>query len=199
MRALQAPFVSARAVKRRFGPWRSMGHVVVTFFAVLMLPACEREKRDFHPTFKSPQLSYPMQIPSVQAGGGPHQPEPPLQEENNAYAVSQGKELFTNFNCSTCHANGGGDIGPPLIDAKWRYGSAPRQIYASIVEGRPNGMPSFGQHITNAQVWEIVAYVNLAGLTSGTAAPGRDDHLQASPPPNNATSQAPLTEPYSRQ
>ena len=39
---------------------------------------------------------------------------------------------------------GGGGIGPPLMDDRWIYGSAPENIYASIVQGRPNGMPAWG-------------------------------------------------------
>ena len=30
------------------------------------------------------------------------------------------------------------------MDAEWIYGSHPEQIYSDIVQGRPNGMPSFG-------------------------------------------------------
>ena len=35
-------------------------------------------------------------------------------------------------------------MGPPLMDDKWIYGYEPEQVFATIVEGRPNGMPAFG-------------------------------------------------------
>ena len=63
------------------------------------------------------------------------------------------------MNCTGCHANGGGGIGPPLMDAEWRYGSAPGDIYRSIVEGRPNGMPAFGKRLTEDEIWQLHAFV----------------------------------------
>jgi cytochrome c oxidase cbb3-type subunit 3 len=78
------------------------------------------------------------------AACGPPRPSP---YDENAYAVSQGKRLYRWYNCNGCHAGGGGGIGPALMDAEWRYGGDPAQVFASIVQGRPNGMPSFGGHI----------------------------------------------------
>src|ERR1044071_3848683 len=50
---------------------------------------------------------------------------PPTRSETNAYAIAEGKRLYTQLNCVGCHANGGGGMGPPLMDDKWIYGSAP--------------------------------------------------------------------------
>ena len=36
-----------------------------------------------------------------------------------AWHVSEGKRLYDGFNCTGCHAYGGGDIGPPLMDDQW--------------------------------------------------------------------------------
>jgi cytochrome c oxidase cbb3-type subunit 3 len=30
------------------------------------------------------------------------------------------------------------------MDDQWVYGDAPQNLFATIVQGRPNGMPSFG-------------------------------------------------------
>ena len=79
--------------------------------------------------------------------------------EGSAYAVGEGKRLYSAYNCVGCHAHGGGAIGPALMDAEWIYGSRPEQIYSDIVQGRPNGMPSFAGKIPDYQVWELVAYV----------------------------------------
>jgi cytochrome c oxidase cbb3-type subunit 3 len=104
----------------------------------------------------------------------------------NAYAISQGKTLYNNYNCSGCHANGGGGMGPPLVDEKWIYGSEPEQVFATIVEGRPNGMPSWRGRIPDYQIWQIVAFVrSMSGQVSKTAAPGRDDHIQRKIPENS--------------
>jgi mono/diheme cytochrome c family protein len=51
------------------------------------------------------------------------------------------------------------------MDNNWVYGSEPANIYATIVDGRPNGMPSWRGRIPDYQVWELVAYVRaLSGL-----------------------------------
>ena len=34
-------------------------------------------------------------------------------------------------------------MGPALMDDEWIYGSRPDQIFATIAEGRPNGMPTW--------------------------------------------------------
>ena len=130
----------------------------------LMLAAagCEREARLFsHPAEKHPESRY----------------------EQNAFALSEGKRLYSWFNCDGCHAQGGGDKGPALMDDVWIYGSAPSDIFTSIREGRPNGMPSFAARIPEQQTWEIVAYVrSMSGLASASASPGRNDAIQTREP-----------------
>lgn len=84
---------------------------------------------------------------------------------NSRHAINEGKRLYAWFNCVGCHANGGGGMGPPLIDETWIYGSTPANIYSSIMEGRPNGMPAFHGKIPEQEVWKLVAYVrSLGGL-----------------------------------
>jgi cytochrome c oxidase cbb3-type subunit III len=96
----------------------------------------------------------------------------------NAWAIGEGKRLFTWFNCNGCHSNGGGGMGPALMDADWRYGSDPQSVYTSIALGRPNGMPAFGERVTQQQLWQLAAYVRaLAGLAPLGAEPGRSDAI----------------------
>src|SRR5438874_629333 len=49
--------------------------------------------------------------------------------DTNAYQLNQGKRLYSWFNCSGCHADGGGASGPALIDSWWRYGPDPASIF----------------------------------------------------------------------
>jgi cytochrome c oxidase cbb3-type subunit 3 len=73
-------------------------------------------------------------------------------------------------------------MGPALMNDHWIYGSRPEQIYQSIVQGRPNGMPSFRGKIPEYQVWQLVAFVrSLAGMSPRDALPGRAEHMQSSP------------------
>jgi cytochrome c oxidase cbb3-type subunit 3 len=65
------------------------------------------------------------------------------------------------------------------MDDKWLYGSEPENIFETIVQGRPNGMPAFGNKIVSDQVWQIVAYVrSMSGLLRKDVAPGRSDDMQ---------------------
>ena len=75
-------------------------------------------------------------------------------------AAMRGMEDFIAFNCVGCHAsNGGGGMGPSLSDAKWLYGAAPAQIFSSIYQGRPNGMPAWGGALPSSTIWDLVAYI----------------------------------------
>ena len=99
--------------------------------------------------------------------------------EGNAFHMSEGKRLFRWFNCTGCHANGGGGSGPALMDDKWIYGGEIDEIYLTIVQGRPNGMPAFGGKIPSQQIWQLAAYVrSMGGHGPKSARPGRDDHMQ---------------------
>ena len=92
-------------------------------------------------------------------------PEVANRSEVNDADVAQGKQLFNQFNCSGCHAAGGGAIGPALMDDEWIYGSSATNIFWTIIEGRPQGMPAFGGRIAEDQVWRIAGYVrSLSGL-----------------------------------
>jgi cytochrome c oxidase cbb3-type subunit 3 len=145
---------------------------------------CDREKRDFSGT--PPQSGGPAPPLGELSPGGPGaRPRDPRGEmyENNAYHIGQGQNLFRWMNCNGCHANGGGDAGPALMDAQWRYGGDIDHIFASIDQGRPNGMPSFRGKLPPAQIWELAAYVrSLSGNVRKDAVPARSEGMSAIPP-----------------
>ena len=106
---------------------------------------------------------------------------------NSRHAINEGKRLYAWFNCVGCHANGGGGMGPPLIDAAWIYGSTPANIYSSIMEGRPNGMPAFHGKIPEQEAWKIVAYVrSLGGLDDSLPKGATSKPLQDNPSQDNS-------------
>lgn len=74
-------------------------------------------------------------------------------------AINEGRRLYHWMNCSGCHFEGGGGIGPPLMDAAWIYGGRPDQIFSSVANGRANGMPAYGDKLVSEEIWRIVAYV----------------------------------------
>jgi cytochrome c oxidase cbb3-type subunit 3 len=86
-------------------------------------------------------------------------------------ALADGRQFYQAFNCAGCHGGaGGGGIGPPLADAQWIYGGSDAQIYATIVQGRPNGMPSFGPGLAGEAGWKLAAYVR--SLSKGAEGAG---------------------------
>lgn len=175
--------------------------ILATLVALLavVVASCKREDRGFRTDPPSVQAVYAVRltdfVPATQPSTQPTALEIAAIKndyENNAYAMTEGQRLFANYNCSGCHANGGGGIGPPLMDEDWIYGSRPEQVYASIVQGRPNGMPAWGGRLPDEQVWKIVAYVrSLGGLVPQTVAPARSDHMDANPPPNSIDARPP--------
>jgi len=153
---------------------------------------CEREARRFNEPAATAAPPQPAPSAELHAGGA-SQPLPTQNRyEENAFAISQGKRLFSWFNCVGCHANGGGGSGPALMDDKWIYGHEPANIFETIVRGRPNGMPAFGGKIPEAQVWQLVAYVrSIGGFVGSAAAPGRNDDMQTSGPESTRDPQTP--------
>jgi cytochrome c oxidase cbb3-type subunit III len=166
--------------------------------AAAALPGCEREARRFTTPAgnTTPQESgqrSSINQPAAPLTGGVKEPVKNMSPyDQNAYAVNQGKRLYRWYNCNGCHANGGGGMGPALTDAEWRYGNDPASIFTTITKGRPNGMPSFGGHIPDDQVWQLVAYVrSMSGELRKDVAPSRSDALYPGPPENERTKQSP--------
>ena len=167
--------------------------IILLVVAAHALPSCKREERTFR--VEPPYVMSVEKIPVTRfgAGGPTTMPVAYNEYEENAYAMAEGKRLFMAMNCVGCHANGGGGMGPPLIDDKWIYGSEPEQVFATIVQGRPNGMPSFARKIPDYQVWQIAAYVrSMSGLTRADARPARADHMKSKPPESDMDPKTPV-------
>jgi cytochrome c oxidase cbb3-type subunit III len=164
--------------------------LVVALLAGWLLTGCRREERNYRP---APPFAGAVRYAE--------------DYEQNAYALTEGKRLFSAFNCTGCHGHGGGGMGPPLMDDKWLYGAEPEQVFDTISKGRPNGMPAFGGAarepgitvvgtVPEYQRWQLVAYVrSMSGLASPNAAPGRDDHMSTRPPENSTDPRPPRVVP----
>ena len=159
--------------------------------AAAAFASCKREERGFRVSPPSAGRVQTVRLTELQPG--PAQPPEVTKNEyeENAYAVSEGKRLYEQMNCVGCHFHGGGGIGPPLMDARWIYGSDPSQIFSTIVQGRPNGMPAFRNKLNDDQVWKITAYVrSLSGNVQKDVAPSRSDDMSG-PPPETSTERKP--------
>src|SRR5207244_5065136 len=108
--------------------------------ALLALAACDREKRHFvKPITESHAIAKADAVADLQPGdAGPGMKMKGAvggYDESSALAVAQGKQWYRWYNCVGCHAQGGGAIGPALMDDQWIYGSKPDEIFATIMEG----------------------------------------------------------------
>ena len=92
--------------------------------AALLLAGCDRERREFESRASDGAPARPVTLSHLSPG-----PRPPpavdsrvaLQYEGNAYHIGEGQRLFKWYNCNGCHGNGGGSMGPALMDGEWRY------------------------------------------------------------------------------
>ena len=173
-----------------------MSHTTLLAALLLALPlaGCEREQRNYHQLPAAAARQDSVHLTNL-VPGEPQVKTPTLSPyQENAYGIGEGKRLYAAYNCAACHGvNGGGAIGPALIDDKWIYGFSPDQIYATISQGRPDGMPSFGGHITTQQIWQLAAYVeSMSGQVKATSAPSRNDDQMAALPESRQSKQVPV-------
>jgi cytochrome c oxidase cbb3-type subunit 3 len=119
-----------------------------------------------------PGLSGPFREVTVSplSPGGPNTaPEIKNPMANDPGSAARGMQFFSDMNCIGCHApNGGGGMGPALSNATWIYGHTPAQIYLTIAQGRPNGMPAFGQLLPDNVIWDLVTYIEGISEKPGT-------------------------------
>jgi cytochrome c oxidase cbb3-type subunit III len=179
----------------------SARRLLLVVLALVILGGCKREERaPRSPPPVSAALNKVAVMPNG-IGGAP----PPIYAalsypyDTNAYQLSQGKQLYTWFNCQGCHADGGGNSGPALTDGWWRYGPDLVSVFVTIRDGRPHGMPAYRDKLTTDQIWQLAGYVRSMGmLSASTAAPSRNDALQSRPSENRAPAAVEHITPASR-
>ena len=155
---------------------------IVAVCCILALTSCNRERRDARPAPASLAVFADASRQSDIQPGGRQVQQVSNPYQGNAFGISEGQRLFGWYNCTGCHANGGGAIGPPLIKQEWIYGVEPANLFDTIVKGRPNGMPSWAGKIPEYQIWQLVAYVrSLNQLEPKSATPVRTDIVEQDP------------------
>ncbi len=94
-------------------------------------------------------------VPPQQAASAPT-PAPP----------SEGARLFVAYNCADCHGpDGVGLMAPSFQDGRWRFGGSEDEVYRSIADGRPEGMPRWRGMIPADHIRKLTAYI--LGLDDG--------------------------------
>lgn len=149
---------------------RRAGALALVGAGALLLASCGRSEGD-STTAAPPQASPSMEaIAAVPLGDLAGAAEShlaatiPNPYRDDPQAAQQGHELFVRMNCAGCHGYGAtGGMGPNLTDAYWRYGGAPVQIFKSIHDGRPQGMPAWNPALPPQEIWKLVAYIQSLG------------------------------------
>ena len=78
----------------------------------------------------------------------------------DAAAAAEGAETFNTI-CAACHKpDGSGLVGPSLVDPYWKYGSEDADMYESVANGRPAGMPPWQSQLGSEKIWQVIEYVN---------------------------------------
>lgn len=128
---------------------------------------------------KLPTLTSENRLAGIPLGDKASGPDKNVLPVKNPYAgspqaVEAGRRLFVKMNCAGCHAyTAKGWMGPDLSDSYWRYGGSDDEIYKTLYEGRPQGMPAWGKTLPPEQLWQLVTYIqSLSKKPEATAASG---------------------------
>lgn len=90
---------------------------------------------------------------------------------SEASALDAGKKIFVTA-CAACHAaDGGGTVGPNLVDEYWLHGGSIADVFKSIKYGWPEkGMKSWKDDYSPAQIAQLASYIkSLKGTKPATA------------------------------
>lgn len=181
------------SMSRRHVPRVALALSLVALAAV----ACERESRRFRDLPPGANAEPAVtQNDALQPGPMIRNPLVRHPYERNAWAIAEGKTLYNNMNCAGCHSpRGGGNIGPSLIDSVWIYGHELENLYQSIEQGRPRGMPAFRGRLGNTEIWKLAAYIrSMNGLTRQDTRSGRGDETHEASPDVQTERMAPISE-----
>jgi cytochrome c oxidase cbb3-type subunit 3 len=91
----------------------------------------------------------------------------------DAAALAEGQQVFA-ANCAACHKpDGSGLVGPSLVDPYWKYGNSDEELFRTVSEGRPAGMPPWGPVLGSEKIWKVLGFVESLPKTDapGVGAP----------------------------
>jgi cytochrome c oxidase cbb3-type subunit 3 len=92
----------------------------------------------------------------------------------NAVAIADGRQVWQQI-CSACHKpDASGLVGPSLVDPYWKYGHTDPELFQTVMDGRPGGMPAWGAQLGSDRVWRVLAYLETLPKSEalGAGAPG---------------------------
>lgn len=113
---------------------------------------------------------------------------------SDAGALEAGKKIFITA-CAACHAaDGGGTVGPNLVDNYWLHGGSLSDIFKSIKYGWPEkGMKSWKDDYSPLQLAQITSYIkSLKGTKPATPKEPQGDLFEDTPVQDSATIAVPV-------
>lgn len=113
---------------------------------------------------------------------------------SDATALESGKKIFVTA-CAACHAaDGGGTVGPNLVDDYWLHGGSISDVFKSIKYGWPEkGMKSWKDDYSAAQIAQITSYIkSLKGTKPATAKEPQGDLYQEPSVQDSVTAPTPV-------
>jgi cytochrome c oxidase cbb3-type subunit 3 len=85
---------------------------------------------------------------------------PSCQKDKTEEVIAdEGARIFKQ-RCSPCHGpQGKGDIGPDLTDSEWRYGGTDQDLFETISNGRPGGMPAWKNELSEEKIRKVIRHI----------------------------------------
>lgn len=95
------------------------------------------------------------------------QPQASVDVDNLKYTadaalIENGKKVFMDNNCGSCHRNdgGGNTIGPNLTDAYWLHGADVKEIFKTVKDGAvEKGMPAWGRSLSATEMRDVTFFI----------------------------------------
>lgn len=151
-----------RELDNRLPPWWLYGFYICILFACVYLWR-------YHVTHTAPssleELAAVMQKAEIEKeaylkNAANNVNENTVTYLSDASALEAGKKIFVTA-CAACHsADGGGTVGPNLVDDYWIHGGSISSVFKSIKYGWPEkGMKSWKDDYSPAQIAQIASYI----------------------------------------
>ncbi len=163
---------------------------LATFFGAIIFAVFYWMFYETFPVGDYPHEEYTAARMEAMEGAGPVSSEDLIALSEDAPMVATGKGIFMK-DCMPCHGmQAQGTAGPNLTDEFWFYGGAPSDIYNTVYNGTPKGMPNWGPRLGQGATKQVVAYI----LTlRNTNVPGREPQGEKWVTPAKGTAPTPDT------
>jgi cytochrome c oxidase cbb3-type subunit 3 len=165
-----------RELDNNLPPWWVWGFYITIFFAIIYL-------LNFH-VFKTSDLqevAYKKEMAQAQKdidaylkSQAMNVDETNVTKLDDATALAEGKNIFVT-NCAVCHKdNGAGDIGPNLTDKFWIYGNDIKDVFKTVKNGTPNGMPDHASKLNPIQLQQVSSFILSLKPVAGKEPQGKE-------------------------